>query len=312
LRLLSTGIWGAQFAFALSPTEVPAVSSDVTLQCGDLRCEIKPALGGCIAGLWLGQTPVLRSTHAAELHSVRQSGSYPLVPFSNRIAQASLLWQGTSHPLVCNFEPEPHAIHGIGWERPWEVLDKSDTYALLSFEHRGDASWPFHFDASQALRLSAGALEMSLCITNQSSEPAPVGLGWHPSFVKRVASHLTLSTAGRWETGADKLPTHRVPDAGLDCACAVLAVDHCFDGWRGDVHLIDATLHVRVSSSLGCLVVYTDAQRDTVAIEPVSHVSNGLTLLAQSIASAQALGLKTLQPGETFTGEMRIDVERTP
>ena len=47
-----------------------------------LRCEIKPALGGCVAGLWFQGIPVLRSTPAQSLVSVRESGSFPLVPFS--------------------------------------------------------------------------------------------------------------------------------------------------------------------------------------------------------------------------------------
>ena len=62
----------------------------VSLQAGALRCEIQPALGGCVAGLWLGDVPVLRSTPADQLVSARLAGSYPLVPFSNRIGQAKL------------------------------------------------------------------------------------------------------------------------------------------------------------------------------------------------------------------------------
>src|SRR3990167_7559562 len=67
----------------------------IRLQAGDLACELEPRLGGCIAGLWLGDVPVLRSTPAAQLASAREAGSYPLVPFSNRIAQATLVWDGT-------------------------------------------------------------------------------------------------------------------------------------------------------------------------------------------------------------------------
>ena len=38
--------------------------------------------------------------------------------------------------------PEPHAIHGVGWQRPWSVLDSDDSFAMLAYEHRADASWP--------------------------------------------------------------------------------------------------------------------------------------------------------------------------
>ncbi|MFZ2306455.1 MAG: aldose 1-epimerase [Rhodoferax sp.] len=286
------------------------MSTSLRLRCAELLCEIKPELGGCLAGLWLGDVPVLRSTHAPDLHSVRQAASYPLVPFSNRLAHATLQWQGTDHPLVRNFAPEPHAIHGVGWQRPWAVLEASDTFALLSFEHRADAAWPFDFDASQAFKLEPGALEMSLSITNQSAVSAPVGLGWHPYFVKRAHSHVAFAATGRWEMGEDKLPTRRSASGGLDVDCSALEVDHCFDGWNGVLELRDAVLHTTLTSSLRRLVLFTTPTRDTLAIEPVSHVNNAMNRIAQPGASADDLGVVILQPGQTFSCEMRIAVER--
>jgi aldose 1-epimerase len=279
------------------------------LQSGDLACEIAPQLGGCIAGLWLGNVPVLRSAPAAQLTSARQSGSYPLVPFSNRVAQAALVWQGTQHPLVRNNGPEPHAIHGVGWQRPWEVLESDGEFALLSYEHRPDASWPFAFDTSQAFRLRASTLELTLSITNQSREGAPAGLGWHPYFVKRAQSHVVFQASGRWEMGDDKLPTQRNAVTGLDADCAFLDVDHCFDGWSGAVQLNDEILRTRITSSLQRLVVFTNDTRDFVAIEPVSHVNNAVNLVASG-ADAAALGLVILQPGESMTAQMAIEVEK--
>jgi aldose 1-epimerase len=284
--------------------------SVIRLEAAGLVCEVAPQLGGCIAGLWLDGIPVLRSTPAAQLTSARQSGSYPLVPFSNRIAQASLVWQGTQHPLVRNNGAEPHAIHGVGWQRPWEVLEDDGSFAMLSYEHPADPSWPFAFDSSQTLRLKGNALEMTLSVTNQSNLPAPAGLGWHPYFVKRDSTHLAFHATGRWEMGGDKLPTARNASAGLDTPCAFLDVDHCFDGWSGAAQLRDELLRIRVSSSLSRLVVFTNGTRDFVAIEPVSHVNNAINM-AQAGADAAALGLVTLQPGESMSAQMSIEVERT-
>ena len=284
--------------------------SPLRLVCGDMRCDVVPALGAAIAGLWHGELPVLRSTDAATLTSARAAGSYPLVPFSNRIAQASLKWNGTSHPLVQNFPPEPHAIHGIGWQRPWDVLDADPQFVLLSFEHRPDADWPFAFDCSQALRLDNDALALSLSVTNQSGQPAPFGLGWHPYFVKRAGSHISFAASGRWEMGDDNLPTHRLASQGLDADCAVLDIDHCFDGWTGSLHLRDAWLHTCVSSNLQRLVVFTNTSRDFVAIEPVSHVNNAINIAGSRPEYLRELGVQTLQPGESMTAQMRIQVGR--
>lgn len=280
----------------------------IRLKSDGLVCELQPQLGGCIAGLWLEGVPVLRST-VEPLASARESGSYPLVPFSNRVSRATLQWQGTSHPLVSNNAPEPHAIHGVGWQRPWTVLESDDCFAMLAYEHPADAAWPFAFDSSQTLRLRGNTLELTLALTNQAPTPAPSGLGWHPFFVKRPHSRIAFAATGRWEMGDDKLPIARRPAQGLDADCALLEVDHCFDGWDGVVQLRDELLHTRVVSSLGRLVVFTSGGRDTVAIEPVSHVNNAVNLVAAG-ADADELGLRTLQPGETMTAQMAIEVER--
>ncbi len=265
-----------------------------------------------MAGLWWGDVPVLRSTLGSALISARLAGNYPLVPFSNRVAQAKLVWAGTSHPLVQNNADEPHAIHGVGWQRAWQVLDASDEFALLSYEHKADAAWPFDFDTSQAFRVSKGSLELTLSMTNQSSSPAPAGLGWHPYFVKRASSHLRFAARGRWEMGADKLPTQWVPSVGVDTHCETLDVDHCFEGWQGDALLTDDTLCIRIASSLKRLVVYTNTTRDIVAIEPVSHVNNAVNLMATGKWTADELGLRVLQPGESMSEVMSIRVEDAP
>ena len=280
----------------------------IELRAGALRCEIEPRLGGCIAGLWLGATPVLRSGPADQLKSARESGSYTLVPFSNRIAHASLVWQGTQHPLVRNNGDEPHAIHGVGWQRPWEVLENDAQSVLLAYAHKSDSSWPFAFDASQSIRVRDGVLELTLALTNQSGQDAPAGLGWHPYFVKRSRSRISFETTGRWEMGPDKLPTVRKPARGLDADCAFLDVDHCYDGWDGVAHLRDELMHVRIRSNLSRLVVFTNDTRDHVAIEPVSHVNNAVHLYAAG-AAPNDLGLRVLQPGQSMMAQMTLEVE---
>ena len=283
--------------------------TSLALVANRFRCNIVPDLGACIAGLWFDGIAVLRSPDAALLASARQSGSYPLVPFSNRIGHASLSWNGTNHPLVKNLGDEPHAIHGVGWQRPWEVLEADARFALLSYQHKPDGAWPFSFDTSQAFRLSDHELVMTLSITNQSADAAPVGLGWHPYFVKRPASHVAFEAGGRWEMDALKLPTHRTESSGLDADCAQLNVDHCYDGWNGVLHLRDDRLQTRITSNLERLVVYTNPAQDCIAIEPVSHVNNAISLMARGVASADALGLRVLQPGESMSCEMSVHVD---
>ena len=284
------------------------MTASIELQHAGLRCEIVPQIGGAIAGFWLNGIPVLRCTPTAALNSARRSASFALLPFSNRVAQARLNWEGVNYALTTTPGDEPHAIHGVGWQRPWGVLDAGACHAQLSLVHRPDAAWPFAFEAVQSFELSERGLAMGLSLCNQSDIPVPVGLGWHPYFVKRELSRISFRAGGRWEMGADKLPTHRLPAKGLESDCAALQVDHCFDDWDGSAQLSDELLQTRITSSLDHIVAYTQPHLDFVAIEPVSHVNNAVNLMASADIGANALGLRILPPGETMTATMRIQV----
>jgi aldose 1-epimerase len=288
------------------------MTTTLQLNHAAMRCDLAPDLGGSIAGLWLDGVPVLRSTSGTALQQVSAAGSYPLVPFSNRIGHATFNWAGRCHTLLPNGAPEPHAIHGIGWQRPWNVLQADARQARLVYHHQADATWPFAFAAEQVFELSDQGLALFMTLTNPSELPMPAGLGLHPNFVKRPGSHLHFAAAGRWQMDASRLPTHRLPASGLDTDCAGLDIDHCFDGWTGDVQLQDELLRIRIRSNLQRLVVFTNPTRDFVAIEPVSHVNNALQLMHATGASADALGLIVLQPGESMSAHMHIQMEHQP
>jgi len=104
---------------------------------------------------------------------------------------------------------------------------------------------------------------------------------------------------------------------GLDSDCQALRIDNCFDGWDGQAHLTDTLLHTRIEANLQHLVVYTHADLDMVAIEPVSHVNNALHLSSHSasqrrgVDQADPLGLRVALPGESFGVQMTISTQRS-
>ena len=57
-----------------------AASTPFELHAGALRLALRPDLGGAVAGLWHGTTPILRSSEPAALSAVREAAMYPLVP----------------------------------------------------------------------------------------------------------------------------------------------------------------------------------------------------------------------------------------
>lgn len=280
-------------------------ASPLELRAGELRLHLRPDLGGCIAGLWLGELPVLRSVDGAALPSVRESASYPLLPYSNRLGYRRFHWRGRDHGVRDNFPGSPHALHGLAWQRAWSVDAASDTDAELVLRHTPDEDWPFAFEARQRFVLTPQALRVELQVRNDESQPAPMGLGWHPYFPKRERSRLHAELKERWEADPTKLPTRRVAQPGIDADVAHLEFDHCFEGWVGAARIRDEKLSVKLASSLDRLVVYTPPHEPYFAVEPVSHVNNAINM-----AEPGQHGLRTLGPGESTTAWMTLEVAK--
>lgn len=280
------------------------------LRAGALRLALRPDLGGCIAGLWHHGVPVLRSVEPGQLARARESASYPLVPYSNRIADGRFDWRGRSHRLDPNFPGSPHTLHGVGWLAAWQVQappgPSGPAEVALTLDHHADGGWPFDFSARQIFQLGPTSLRCELAVTNTGAEPAPVGLGWHPFFPRRARSRLHVECSGRWELDASKLPTQLVPQPGVDADVAHLAYDHCFEGWVGPARIRDERFTLTLRSSLGRLVIYTPQDAGHFAVEPVSHVRNAINQPAPS-----ALGLVTLQPGQSHQAWMTLEIQPT-
>jgi aldose 1-epimerase len=277
--------------------------STVELRAGSLRLALRPDLGGAIAGLWMGATPVLRSTEPAALTDARSSACFPLVPYSNRIGHRRFQWQGQNHSTAVNFNDTPHSLHGVAWLRPWDVVSSSGTEAELVYRHAADAHWPYAFDVSQRFVLTSDGLTLHLAITNRAEQIQPVGLGWHPYLPRRPGARLQVEVSERWDNDASGLPTHRVAHPGIDAAVCDLDLDNCFGGWQGSARLDDEQVSLRLSSSLAHLVVFTPKDKPFYCVEPVSHVRNAIQM-----AEPAAHGLRALAPGATFEASMQLDI----
>lgn len=273
------------------------------LHAGALRLALRPDLGGCIAGLWHRETPILRSVEPVELATAWPSGCYPLVPYSNRIGYARFRWKGHDFTTRPNFGESPHSIHGVGWMRPWERVSSSAVEVVLRYRHAADADWPFAFEATQYFNLTPQSLHVEMVVTNLAEVAQPVGLGWHPYFPKRARSRLHIELAERWDGDATGLPVRKVAQPGIDAGVAHLAFDNCFDGWHGAARIRDERFSLQLSSSLDRLVVYTPPAKDYFCVEPVSHVSNAIHM-----ADPLAHGLRSVAPGAAVDAWMKLEV----
>jgi len=294
------------------------------LHTGGLRAALRPDLGGSLTGLWWNDVPVLRSMEPEALMGPRQSACYALLPYSNRIGHCRFDWLGSAYTTRQNFGDHPHSLHGVGWQRSWDVLAADESAITLGLTHAPDADWPFAFEARQTLTLevadatAAPASSPSLAsaaqrphatlhwlieVRNTDPRIQPVGLGWHPYFVRRLGSRIQASVRSRWAHDASGLPAERRSHPPLDASVADLALDHCFEGWGGEARVIDELHDIRIRSSTSRLVVFTPNPAQHFCVEPVTHANNAIQM-----SDPLAHGLAALQPGHCASAWMRLNI----
>jgi aldose 1-epimerase len=271
---------------------------------------IAPSLGGSIVDArWRGRD-VLRPTTREHLAAgnVRKTACYPLVPFSNRVGFGRFDFEDETHTLYANFPGEPHAIHGVGFQRAWFVAAHGDEAIDLHLTHTPDRAWPFAFAARQRIRIEGDTLALTMSVTNLEKRRVPCGLGWHPFFPLDTAAGKTWLATG-WDamlvSGPDQLPCARVEAAPLQ-ALDDTVIDNCFTGWsrHASIDTPHHLLRVDASETLRCAVLFRPEGQPFFAFEPVSHPNNALNGVEPS--------MHVLEPGETLEGQMLLTLAPQP
>lgn len=279
----------------------------LSLQAGRLLVDLAPEAGGSIARfVVLGDGnkagDALRPATEAALASGtgKDSACYPLVPFSNRIANGRLLFGDEQIHVPLNWPGVPHPMHGDGWSQAWTVAGRDARSAELVYKHDGRSGWPFRYRARQTFVLDETGLVAGMSIENLEDRDVPAGLGLHPYFPCDAETELTCRLRGVWETDAEVLPLNHVPvppawDFSQGRRVEGLGLDHCFDGWDGRATIAwprrGMRLELSATEAFRHLVIYVPDGQTFFCVEPVSH-ANG------------AVGSTRLAAGATLAGEI--------
>jgi aldose 1-epimerase len=280
----------------------------IQLARGDDSLILAPEHGGAIVGWTRRATHILRrpTPEALLLGQPGAMGCFPLVPFCNRIGFRRFNQEGRTYELAANSGDSPHAIHGIGWQRPWRVEEVSAHSATLCLDHAAEDEaaqyWPFAFAARLTYQLTDHGLTIEIAATNLHPSPAPMGIGAHPWFPRGAGASIAFEADGVWLT-QNALPTTRVPIPPEWTHAARRPVDrepldHCFTDWRGVARLPD--LLIEADAVFDNLQVYTPAGADFFCVEPVSHVPDAINRGA--LPATQAMTM--LAHGQTLSGAM--------
>jgi len=185
-------------------------------------------------------------------------GSFPMAPFAGRVRDGALRFAGQTYLLPSTKLP-PHAIHGMVFDRRWQVVGDDAIATDLG------PDWPFAGRATQRFELTADHLTCRLEL--YADEPMPASIGWHPWFVRRLdgvagALELELDAGAMYERDAAGIATTRriQPPPG--------PWDDCFtDLRRPPVLRWPGVLELTIESDCSDWVVYTMPE-DALCVEP--------------------------------------------
>jgi aldose 1-epimerase len=290
--------------------------SSLRIASGSSVCAIYPDIGGSLGSWTVEGQPMMRSASKASITARDAIGmaSFPLLPFSNRIADGRFVWEGEEHRLIANMPPEPHANHGVGFQRDWSLTAQTETSVTLSLEHGGDAGWPWPFEAHQVLTVTEQSLTLAMSARNLGSKPLPLAFGHHPHFDSAGAT-LDFVAARVWMTDSQNLPTHAVqPRGDFDFSAPSLVsgrdIDNCYADWNGAASITwedrAFAVDIRASPSLPAVVVFIPKAGTAFAFEPVPHLSNALNRVGDEPA------MPVIAPGELFEAEIVFAVVARP
>jgi aldose 1-epimerase len=281
------------------------VTDLLSLQAGRLVVDLAPQAGGSIVRFRIGDVDLLRPMTPADMASGRgnNASAFPLVPFSNRIANGRLDFEGETFQLKRNWPDVAHPMHGDGWSHGWDVVRADERSAEIVYLHGragAEGGWPFRYRARQSYRLASDRLSVVLAIDNLEDRVVPAGLGLHPFFVREPDTELVCHAQAVWLADREVLPVERVPvpdDWNFDRPRRVdgVVLDNCFDGWPGKANVIwpgrRLRLDLEASEPFRHVVIYTPPGQSYFCVEPVSH-ANG------------QVGILPLAPGATRGGEI--------
>ncbi|HEY0087109.1 MAG TPA: aldose 1-epimerase [Allosphingosinicella sp.] len=286
-----------------------------TLSCGALSLTLLPDVGGSIARFEYRaaegkQIPVLRGSAEGSTEVLAQ-GSFPLVPYSNRIREGRFRFRRREVRIARNMAGDPNPLHGQGWLAAWEVVRLGEREAELRFVHEA-GEWPWRFEARQVFTLYEGGLTVVLTCTNLSDDPMPCGLGQHPYFPCTPETILDTEVESVWTIDEQVMPVEKVAAEGRydlrNRRVAGQDLDNGFGGWGGYARVEDPSLPFTVGMSspdANFFQLYSPPSGELFVIESVSHANAALNEPEESWAE---LGLRVLDPGQSMALTMRLDV----
>ena len=259
--------------------------------------------------------------HLSTVNAPMLSGIPVLFPFGGRLIGTSFRWRGTEYAITDAIIEGGTAIHGLVLNRPWRVIEHSESRVVGEFHASVDepsllSQWPSDFRIRMAYEIGPASLTCDIMIDNPDNKPLPYGFATHGYFRTPIedgdgeACEVTVPAASTWVLGENAVPSGEIRPvdesndlrdgpaiAGRQFNTVFTELETNEDGAVVcSVHDPVAGRTVRIKSNGGFreVVVWNPPHREAIAIEPYTCVVTAFDVEERGHDS----GLRVLEPGE--------------
>ena len=255
-----------------------------------------------------------------------RSGIPILFPWPGRIADGRFSYGGREVQLPINDPSHNCAIHGLTYNRVFQVTRRGPYFVAARLDSRIDADltklWPFPFVLDLDYEIGNG-LRLHAAVENVGDGPMPFGIGAHPYFHApldpkgtRAAIEVEGDIDRHWQLDERLLPSGELatPEGRFDLRRPVklggdtLDEAYTLDTKRGEraARMLDPqlkmALELRAAPIFRNLVVFAPPAPDVVALEPYTCGPNAFNLAARGFDA----GMLELRPGARFETSFEI------
>lgn len=268
-------------------------------------CKIVPAFGGSIQELIIDGIPIIEGT------SIDEAGYHDylnccfsalLFPFPNRLKDGAFTFENKAYSLPLNEPEHQNAIHGLIFNKYFKTISFNHQSLTLIFQHLNSQGFPFPFDFSITYSLSKKSIEIEARVLNTGNSNFPFGIGWHPYFITKSSDNPSIyfNSDRKYEVNEALIPfkAEKVTDPSYDLANVM--VDNAFQLTDKNIKFSTDTYQLKmIVPDKNYLQLYTPPNRNSVAIEPMSCISNAFN---------NEIGLQTLKAGQEYSWSVELEI----
>ncbi len=275
-----------------------------------------------------------------------KNGGAILVPYANRIRgkfdekarTIKTTAAGKTIKLPANWKgklpgAEPNAMHGLILDQPTTVTRRASTATAATLEATWQKpfnnEWPGEIKLQFHASLTATAFLLKVTATNVSSDPLPIGIGWHPYFNipsgNRKQAKLKIPAATRalvdnydnvFPTGVTEPTAGSKFDFRQPRAMDDQFLDDCFlDLTRDSNGAVTAEIHdpashfaLKISSAspaVKAFQCYAPPDKQFIVLEPQFNIGDPFN---KTIWKDRDTGFFLLAPGKEITYDASVEI----